>query len=211
MKQLTEQDLDARLAEVKKELMAKIGKPKFEVGKVYKLPETDSSFDCLWMVTAINDKDLLGYGFIGGDWEDPDNEHGIRFRDGVEATPQEWESALIKEAERRGFVIGKEVTAKFGSNGNIKTIFLTDFFGRIAHLNPQDKNGYVLGTDIYGVMVDGIWAEVIKDKPLDESKLITDTKALIKEAIGCAEATALVQFVTVGGKEYQLTVNLKLV
>lgn len=198
MKQLTEQDLDARLAEVKKELMAKIVKPKIEIGKVY----TDGN-TAIYFIEGVNNDHIenphkcYGINRVGA-WSDSRHRCLIGFR---EATPQEWEAALIKEAERRGYKKGD-------------TINSLSFPGNKYELTSWPisiDSGYVVRIGGAIIFKKGIWAEIIKDKALDESKLINDDRKLIKESIGCAGATALVQIVTVGGKDYQLTVNLKLV
>jgi len=201
MKQLTEQDIDAIVAKVKQELMAEI-KPKIESGKVYHTKKGG-----LFFVSITQDEDdwYKGYGF--DEYWVYSESWSLRgtYCLGKEATPQEWEVALIKEACRL-YKVGV----------NVSSLYKPDcFFGEIIsnpYLNDKHNQVWVKG-DKCNILVfeNGTWAEVIKSKPLDESKLITDTKELIKEGTGSAEATALVQFVTVGGKDYQLTVNLKLV
>ena len=203
MKQLTEQDIDAIVAKVKQELMAEI-KPVIKVGKVYK----NTTNSAIWMLTEFNGigEKCENYGFdYEGNWMEKKPNRWLSSVEGLtEATPQEWEAALIKEAERR-YKNGDKF--KSVQTGEI-TLFINEL--DFDHIHWDGENKFIYSNN-ESLFKNGIWAEVIKDKPLDEAKLIQEANELIADAVGCDSAISSTQIVTVGGKEYQLTVNLKLV
>ncbi len=112
-------------------------KKELEIGKWYISKDINKH---IFYVTNITEDRYYYYGFnSGGQWCKNDdysfNDSGLKngFR---LATEEELKSALIKEAERRGFKKGAKFKSSISENGE---------------LNPH-------------IFKDGVWAEVIKSK-----------------------------------------------
>lgn len=136
-------------------------KPKFEKGKIY-TAENGSLFCFVEFRHAANLP--FGYGFLAnGEWCD-DFYFGTRgeVNPAIEATPAEWESALVKEAERR-YTDSCQITNLWGN---------TDWHFRNvdSHKTYFEKNrnyydnlwGDVLYFKGQAVMLTGKWAEIVK-------------------------------------------------
>lgn len=128
-------------------------KKELEVGKWYTY--TDSKIHLL-CITKYDSKEIEGYGFNLSGWVDSDS---WCYRNLIEATQEEVETALIKEAEKRGFVEGVKVKD-----------LLNDELGIIDEydLNNKDyeideKNSFNFGNKT--IFYNGKWAEIIKEEP----------------------------------------------
>lgn len=114
--------------------------------------------DFLFRITHINSNgDVLGYGFDIGDWLSADDESwcGITEIDRL-ATSYEVESALIKEAKRRGYKEG--VTIK--SAMNLAPVDIND----LDYVFNRDSTGDDLSLGGCCIYMKGEWAEII-DQP----------------------------------------------
>lgn len=139
--------LQAHLFELRKEL-----KPKFEVGKWYKVDGTPF-MKYLNKYHTVDSN--FGYGInLHGEWTN--SEFGLD--SATPATDKEVEEALIKEAERRGFKEGVKYTALGvdGSTLSSKGLFNQSFVYKDNHL----WCGYGF------IFVNGKWAEITKDEPI---------------------------------------------
>jgi hypothetical protein len=141
-------------------------KPKFEVGKWYKLTRDYGILkkDMVFMYVRRQDDDNK-YPFVivnhqmfsevsdGGKNYLAPNEDQL-----IEATNEEVQTALIKEAKKRGF---KEGVSFLSTNGNKKhTLLSSNFtFENLGHI------GKVLGTETCWFYHNGKWATII-DTPL---------------------------------------------
>ena len=143
-------------------------KTEFKVGTVYKIDKN------IFYCTEINERGVLyGYGLFDAKW-------GERFNDGshicacnelaakdrlVEASPQEWESALINEAKKRGYKEGVTITWK-NKPKLIYTLGDDEFDYLIS------KNVLVFGN--YGIFDGEQWAEILPQ----EKTVVPMAKAL---------------------------------
>ena len=127
---------------------------KYEVGKVYK------NGRLLMMCTEIlNDNTFRSYGFISsGRWVYNDVCNSSNWE---EATKKEWESALIKEAEKRGFVDGVKFILIEGTVGEVNKYEIVDI-----NYDLRTNNHLIATTQRadYTIMKDGKWAEIIEEK-----------------------------------------------
>ena len=130
-------------------------KTEFKVGTVYKIDKN------IFYCTEINERGVLyGYGLFDAKW-------GERFNDGshicacnevaakdrlVEASTQEWESALINEAKKRGYKDGVTITWK-NKPKLIYTLGDDEFDYLIS------KNVLVFGK--YGIFDGEQWAQIL--------------------------------------------------
>ena len=89
--------------------LKELNKPKYQSGKVYKDPKNQK---CIFVLVEFNgiDEACTNYGFgFHGNWM-KEKTTRIFEEDGmIEATPEEWEAALIKEAKRLGFKEGEMI------------------------------------------------------------------------------------------------------
>jgi hypothetical protein len=122
-------------------------KTKLEVGKIY-------SFG-LFLIKVVSDATWYGFN-SDGKWEDlvvyPDL---LNDKDLKEATEEEWEAVLIKEAIKRGLYSNKKTMYKYKD-------------GTACLSNPRDskfifRNGSLILWDI-PLLKDGIWVEIIKSE-----------------------------------------------
>lgn len=157
----TKSELDRLVSEAKRKL-DELNLLKLAVGKWYK--DTEEENNLLIYITDIKDNEIVGYGFnVLGKWVVPNTgfysgnmESAYRFL--VEATDQEVEAALVKEAIRRGFTDGVTINISNLSNHfpeeNIK-IKGSSFMYKDLMLG--------FGYNNYVIFKDGKWAEVIKE------------------------------------------------
>ena len=151
-------------------------KTEFKVGTVYKIDKN------IFYCTEINERGVLyGYGLFNAKW-------GERFNDGsgicacnevaaknrlVEASIQEWESALINEAKKRGYKQG--ITCAFGKGA----------YNRIISENEirwvpdwQDKGALCMGMNV--IFTQGNWVEILSQEktvvPMDKALKIIAKK-----------------------------------
>lgn len=140
-------------------------KPKFEVGKVYK--NTQSGFGIM-LCTSIKEGVCRGYGISHqGAWVD-DGFFEIKGTKCIEATPAEWESALIKEAEMRGFKEGVKFIP-------VSKNALGDEFGTVGKMNKnifdyfsEEVSGGLASMKNW-VMRHGKWASIIQEHEMEKT------------------------------------------
>ena len=130
--------------------------PTLEVGKWYKSKEYNKFLICF-----KKDADSINYGFnVRGDWS---NQLGMWFKDSfTPATDEEVSTALIAEANRRGFKKG----VNFKHN-KISYPIILNIICKITSNDFEFKDGRMLcdGWDIFN---NGLWAEIEKPNPLYE-------------------------------------------
>jgi hypothetical protein len=122
--------------------------PKLEIGKWYN--SEDSHLVCVKQVDGLS---LLcfGFGVWPKKWSDKiywsDHTDGFTF---TPATNEEVSSALTKETDKRGYVLGGEIVSFTGGTSKHDQRWPTYF-----------KNGEFLWNGSI-VMKDGVWAEIVK-------------------------------------------------
>lgn len=159
----TKSELDRLVSEAKRKLDG-LYRPELESGKWYK--DTYERSNLLVYITDIKDDEIVGYGFgVSGKWLAPNrkfyswNIHNA-YSFLVEATDQEVEDALVKEAVRRGFkdnVIIDNSPLGFSHkrlHDEGENMFYTDGYLNIGHKG-------------LAIFHEGKWAEVI-EKPVDK-------------------------------------------
>ena len=173
-----------RIEELEKELKLLRGieelknKPKFEVGKWYK----NGCF--LGRITSCSNEDFKFYGFnAGGAWRDDDYysfvDYSLRDKNTREATNEEVQTALIKEAEKLGFKEGVKFELIEGKTGSINYDRIIDYEFRYIH-QQNELVIQMLGAS-YTIFKNGKWATII-EKPLTingKKVEITDTNVII--------------------------------
>lgn len=137
-----------------KDKIKELEKPKLEVGKWYKTED-----DVLFHVVSIDSNSYKTYGNYkhgwGGDWRIGKKSNYAK--KAVEATKEEVEKALIKEAKKRGFKEGVTFRSATGS----LTAFVVEGSLYLEYS--------ILYSDGRGcIFYDGNWAEII-----EESKELT--------------------------------------
>jgi len=125
-----------------------------EVGKVYKSNSGNNYF--IAMVTSKKGDDCFScHGFNSlGEWFNSD---GSYLDDDItEATESEWFEALEKEAKRIGYkpYVKMRLLDGFITNGFTESEFKYLFKDGILYIY----------SDVYPVMKDGIWAEIVDEK-----------------------------------------------
>ena len=95
-------------------------------------------------------RQFKNYGFNNsGEWS---NQIGWAFRSNtIEATPQEVETALIKEAKKRGFKEGVKIISPSGND-----------WGYVLK-SCEYSYDYTFSCGVFSIMKDGIWATIIKE------------------------------------------------
>ena len=158
-----------------KETFPEVFKTEFKVGTVYKIDKN------IFYCTEINERGVLyGYGLFDAKW-------GERFNNGshicacnelaakdrlVEASTQEWESALINEAKKRGFKLGVKVVGLYNDGSPHQ---ITDFI-----INKDDftyktlDNALVCNKLGFRIFAKGKWAEILSQ----EKTVVPIAKAL---------------------------------
>lgn len=172
---MKKKEIEKRLIELEKEakeLRSELEeKPKFEVGKWYKGLEKDF---LIYTTTKNN-----GYGFWKGSWY-CDWFWAVEWKQ-REATKEEVESALIKEAKKRGFKHQATFTALRDTNKHesVDERFYKKSDGRTGGFWDY-KNGtlYTCGFGRYVVFEDGKWATIIEPDLIDRTDLIESLEGL---------------------------------
>jgi hypothetical protein len=141
-------------------------KTTLEIGKVYKY----KGLKTLVKIETINAEYFKVYGFdCEGNycrWNDYENFNDDKWQ---EATTEEWESALIEEAKKRGYKNGNyECLYHYGdsrkTDGNIHMFEGCVWIGKRGELNQIFKNG--------------IWAEIIKTFSKEEAEELLGGKII---------------------------------
>lgn len=167
--------------------------PEFEVGKWYK--EKTSTF-LICIDTVTENGNFKGYGInTSGDWRN-DLNLGSSTKNTIEATKEEVEEALCKEAEKRGFKKGVKFVAvrdtnkkqdRYASNnrGNDKENAV------VCELELRDDVFYTYGNGGRWVVLEGgKWAEIIENKFEIAGREVIRAKGNVIK-IGCYETTKL--------------------
>ena len=151
-----------------KEWFPEAFKVKLEVGKVYRW----STGKAMFKISSINGTSVLGYGFL---------------YDGIycasmgilttnhdvckEATTEEWESALIEEAKKKGYKNGNyECLSSFGSD----IVDTDNYFVECDGYLYQGKRF----SDANLIFKDGVWAEIIKTFSKEEAEKLLGGKII---------------------------------
>ncbi|TYP89457.1 hypothetical protein BC792_12758 [Sphingobacterium allocomposti] len=120
-----------------------------------------------------------GYGFdIDGNWFDRCNGNPIFIDCLVEATPQEVEEALVKEAKRRGFLTQGTFFKSFTDGGKVREVQPFECYdGKMNPIKLSFSSGFLYYEEglktSYGlcsnprVFEDGKWAEIV-NQPVDK-------------------------------------------
>jgi hypothetical protein len=178
-------------AEISKEMRISVAEePKLEVAKWYEAierhigiakdePKLDRWYKragrSLVYLTGITRGVGYGYGFdIDGNWFDRCNGNPIFIDCLVEASYQEVEEALVKEAKRRGYKSG--VTAIFGSGRDQRTISSDS----ITWEAWNDTMALSMGCDVIFRQDTGKWAEIIEVDKFAELKEARKKGAVIQ-------------------------------
>ncbi len=165
-------------------------KPKYEVGKWYK---ADNNALVCYTGSGDNRETFEGYGFNIDGWNDSTpNWARVCFKD--EATNEEVQTALIKEAKKRGFKEGVRFELIKGRIGVINDTRIIDYEFRYIH-QENELVIQMLGAS-YTIFKNGKWATII-DTPLTiNGKTVTIGKEFV--SIGCKtlEHKAFKQFVS---------------
>ena len=149
-------ELEAQLTAISEQIKELKNKPKFEVGRWYKSNYTKTLF--YLTIPAVGDKQY-GYGFgHDGRWHDLDeSEKYWNELVAIPATTEEVKSALVKEAEKRGFKEGVNVKSLLYAKGKIDSnIFSFD-------ITKNNTRLYVGENGQFNIFDNGQWAEIIKD------------------------------------------------
>jgi hypothetical protein len=157
-------------------------KPKYEVGKWYK---ADNNALVCYTGSGDNRETFEGYGFNIDGWNDSTpNWARVCFKD--EATNEEVQTALIKEAEKRGFKEG--VMFKSAFMGNKYQVAGFEIDSNCLHC--KGNSGCIFDGDT------GKWATII-DTPLTiNGKTVTIGKEFVSVGCKTLEHKAFKQFVS---------------
>lgn len=159
-----------------KKMFPDVFETKLEIGKWYRYNG--------WLICFTGIKNdtykvelLQGYGF--------DNEMRFRESGNFGSSPEYWvlaneeevKSALIKEAERRGFKSGAKFKSTISDNGRIRSVFkyysedIFSFYFDINKITISTKEDeWDENCSNPYIFKDGIWAEVIKTKYLTKKQ-----------------------------------------
>ena len=142
---MNKEEIVQRLGELKqekKQLKKQLKElPSLEVGRWYKSKYRDWTY-LLYLVSIDNGLDsCTAYGFVGDEWYSTKD---INFdADQTPATDKEVETALIKEAKKRGFKEGVKL-----SNGNI---LRADWYWNDMSQHLNDYRSYII-SNIHAVL-----------------------------------------------------------
>lgn len=130
-----------------------------EVGKWYKIPNTK------FLICITDLKEGLAYGFnFKGDFKE---ETFFGFKGITEATPQEVQTALVREAVKRGYQKG--VFCEFGTAKDIREI-KSNF-----PVYKEHRNGLYVEND--EIFVNGKWSPIVLETiTKDEAEKILNKK-----------------------------------
>jgi hypothetical protein len=166
-----------QLEKVKADIEAQI---EAEKNKGFKLNEwyVQEGADSIFYALVENGFGLKGYGFNSDGWCDSNTWSTAPQWNVREATPQEVEAALTKEAEKRGFKEG----VKFQSiSSSTEMIWLTSF-----NLTYNSKHNVLFNNDYGKIFNNGIWAKII-----EEPKVVINGYEMKQEkdiiSFGCAK------------------------
>lgn len=159
-------ELSNRIATIETKLGI-VNNPKLEVGKWYLYSGHSRINIPLMLITSIGHTNFTFKGFdFKGFWTDSDfypineiNTNGYK-----EATPQEVEEALIKEAKRRGLLHGVRFVSPNGEDWGFKVNSNDFHFDEVNNTLSftQDLGGTVF------LFIDGHWAEPIIEQHVDK-------------------------------------------
>ncbi len=152
---MDKEEIVQRLEEIKtekKQLKKQLKElPSLEVGKWYK---TDDKTEFLINILDLGDLRYgKAYGFgNSGTWYD---ESRFGFRNLTPATDKEVETALIKEAKKRGFKEGVKYKTNGGTINKLKSNnFIYEYVSGV---------GMTIGTEDIWFFCNGKWAEIIEE------------------------------------------------
>lgn len=143
------------------EFFPEVFKKELEVGKWYK-----NKYNCLFCITEKDDEKYRSYGFMQGKWKDYGeftNEDDLSSN--TEATPQEVETALIREAKKKGFLDGAHFKSPV-SNWN-------DVCNGVFRYNSELNELYSNGTCVFS---NGIFATIIETITIQEAEKLLNKK-----------------------------------
>jgi len=181
-------NIETKIEELRKEFNSKLDdilKPKFEVGKWYKLTEnyagTLKKGEVYQMINFQADSkiciilDHVAFGINGRNYLAP-------YKDMlIEATPKEVEEALIKEAEKR-YKIGDKIKSLDNYDFHIIGGFEFDFYQTENDMTiVSDESEWNEKPSNPTIFKNGKWAEIVKTKTIDE--IARDLSALSKNGI----------------------------
>ena len=144
-------------------------KQEFEVEKWYKQIDGDS----VWFATKIVNPEwgcfMYGYGFHNNDLKWSNNKcSNVTANQYRLATDKEVQDALIKEAKKRGFKEGVYVNS-FASEGcYAHNNEIIDHYDSTSIFFDAKENSFSMGNKC--LMIDGLWAEIVKEDNADKAK-----------------------------------------
>jgi hypothetical protein len=136
----------------------------FEVGEWYKSVEISTG---RFILACYQGKDNHQYGFIsGGSWSDKVGTAWLGGMETAKATPEEIQSALIKEAKKKGFKEGVK-TKCLNVATDLETIGEFQTFTKDGRLlfDSDSEVGWCCIMD-----EKGIWADIIEEEKEEETK-----------------------------------------
>jgi hypothetical protein len=158
---MEKQEVNRQIEALRKQidqLEQQVNKPKIEVGKVYK-----DELDSIIMIKSIESYQLKGFGIVDESWYDcrnTDSYYGLASDTKmIEATKEEWETALTKHADKLYEGVEKVDRGDWD-----------DITCKIATLDKTCRNRFddegFMYKGIYVMDKHGVWAKpVIESKP----------------------------------------------
>jgi len=148
----------SELKQEKKQLKKQLKElPSLEVGRWYHSKYGKWTY-LLYLVSIDKGLDsCTAYGFVDGEWY---SQKDINFdTDQIRATDQEVETALIKEAKKRGFKEGVSIITPKGNKVTQKC----NKYHFNKHLNILATNESYTELNFDSIFIDGKWAEIIEE------------------------------------------------
>jgi len=198
---LTKEQLKSLTDPKIKEMFPEVFETVLEVGKWYKYPEVNS------LCCVVNPNDVFNIGFglnYKREWKNVFSVAGSNTAKMYEATPEEIETALNAEANKRGFIKGAyykclgsgktfQVTSEeiYKSEGNERIIFSNGVWAEIVEAPLKIGTWYNVdnaiinyqGAASYGIGLWGIWTEDFTELQGSDFSIKEATQAEVFEAL----------------------------
>jgi hypothetical protein len=152
-------------------------KVELKVDKIYKY----KNGTCIVKVTELQNKDFGGYGFnhlgeyvlVKTGWT---NTH----EGWQEANTEEWESALIEEAKKRGYKKGLSIQDIYNGNSDEDLVNVSSDLFDYESIKAGVNQGKMALRDSEGSVIfyDGVWAEIVKTFSKEEAEKLLGGKII---------------------------------